>query len=920
MVTKLTRQMIEEAVKTYKHKSHAHFELSSDIKPKTLKNVSKHIAKGVNESDIIAVMTFDNIFGKGKEGMALTENRLYFSKNYSDFNKNKLNSVDISDFVNVAKCTSADKKQYFLSIEYENGDELTFYTSIFTGDVLNFFKTLMSLRGDDINENKKAQKTPSAVSESAPPKNDTDTAETAQEIEKRLRAEMEIELKNQREKLEKEYAEKLKSAVAPAAEPKLAPAPIKNSACEKAEPQAQAPSVKPAASQEKNDSVSKVSVMPGDYRNYFTPRKNPKQDYPLLYWPIELANRIYIPNYRWMENENGTPFFIYNLVDILDGSESTLGIIEEEGKLVTSHAIEKKAPGYSLIDPDDKDSLYGIAIIDHKYNCCKTAYTALGIYLKEGKFYDLQTNEIHELVGFERVKNAIKENDFVFACCFGGKHYLVETKKASFAENALYDESKHCWVYKENGSEKTLDFSPIIFKKTTENGKISTKVSLPENGKCYKLYYLADYKNAFTDAPAVYEEIKTEAKKETAPVKPAPVKAPAVNPAPVKAEASKAKKEAPYVLTKYAYQKQEKAAYMVDVPPMWQVFEMLGDYYIVYAITSAYKGRDIEYHLIDLYGRTSTLFVKREKDDVPYRNRHMHHLITSHYKEGYKSSTIGSVTYYTKDGVGFSFRLCGSEHILCYYLGDYKCVDVRTNTRLDFKSTPSISRQLEGAEPNSFVALCKYNGKYHFIMTPPDRTGKYLKLGDINTEKYHTYYQSGSDLIAARPVDNIYYTTYAPNGYGGLPIDNVLVFKDIDCECLYGVIKVVNKGSYSYCRFYDILSKKEYGIYNHIKDEEIATYSNPNYIVRAVNDKSDDINTVRLEKFIKAETLNLNYAYRNGNHGVFMDNDTYESCEIDSKFIPDNVKEGDDLTCRFISGESFKDYVPEGKIYYLKKA
>ena len=51
-----------------------------------------------------------------------------------------------------------------------------------------------------------------------------------------------------------------------------------------------------------------------------------------------------------------------------------------------------------------------------------------------------------------------------------------------------------------------------------------------------------------------------------------------------------------------------------------------------------------------------------------------------------------------------------------------------------------------------------------------------------------------------------------------------------------------------------------------------------------------------------------------------MDNDTYESCEIDAKFIPDNVKEGDDLTCRFISGESFKDYAPEGKIYYLEKA
>ena len=41
-------------------------------------------------------------------------------------------------------------------------------------------------------------------------------------------------------------------------------------------------------------------------------------------------------------------------------------------------------------------------------------HESLGIYLKEGKFYDLQTNEIHELVGFERVKNAIKENDFVF--------------------------------------------------------------------------------------------------------------------------------------------------------------------------------------------------------------------------------------------------------------------------------------------------------------------------------------------------------------------------------------------------------------------------------------------------------------------------------------------------------------------------
>ena len=516
---------------------------------------------------------------------------------------------------------------------------------------------------------------------------------------------------------------------------------------------------------------------------------------------------------------------------------------------------------------------------------------ALGIYLNEGKFYDLQTNEIHELVGFERVKNTIKENDFVFACCFGGKHYLVETKKASFAENALYDESKYCWVYKENGSEKTLDFSPIIFRKTTENGKISTKVSLPENGKCYKLYYLADYKNAFSDAPAVYEEIKTEVKK-----------------------------EAPYVLTKYAYQKQEKAAYMVDVPPMWQVFEMLGDYYIVSYITSGPKGRNMEYHLIDLYGRTSTLFVKREKDDVPYRNRNMQHLITSYYKEGYKSSTMGPVTFYTKDGVGFSFRLCGSEHILCYYLGDYKCVDVRTNTRLDFKSTPSISKLLEDAKPNSFVALCKYNGKYHFIMTPPVRTGRYLKLGDINTEKYYTYYQSGSDLIAARPVDNIYYNTYAPYGYGGLPIDNVLVFKDIDCECLYGVIKAVNKGSYSYCMFYDILSKKEYRIYNHIRNEEIATYSNPKYIVRAVNDKNDDSGIVKLEKFIKAETLNLNYAYRDGSHGVFMDNDTYESCEIDAKFIPDNVKECDDLTCRFISGESFKDYAPDGKIYYLEKA
>ena len=170
MAIKITKQMIEEAVRTYKHKHSIHFELTNELKPQTLKKAAKHIAIGINENDIIAVMAFKGMFGGGKDGMALSENRLYFSKDYSRFNSNKLSSVDISNFKTVNKCTSGSLKGHGLTIEYENGEKISFYTGIFTADILNFFKTLMILRGGDTEESENKAKKADPVPEASPKK------------------------------------------------------------------------------------------------------------------------------------------------------------------------------------------------------------------------------------------------------------------------------------------------------------------------------------------------------------------------------------------------------------------------------------------------------------------------------------------------------------------------------------------------------------------------------------------------------------------------------------------------------------------------------------------------------------------------------------------------------------------------------